>query len=191
MIDQCYCMIPSSKTRLITYYLLTKRGQYIKSKVWDFPVLTEQMRLKSYLFCDLFIMDLSLWSIETNSWSANNFKKNLSPQWVVYLIPWYSQMVSRYPFDSCRLTITWMSIRMSTIKLNTDLYYALDTQLGNARSLQEKSQWERVFSCSHTIIHFDQYNNLNWADCELLLLVILMVFFTKDTRHVGHKTNSA
>ena len=38
------------------------------------------------------------------------------------------------------------------------------------------------------IMHFDQYNNLNWADWELVLLVILMVFFTKDTRHVERKT---
>ena len=38
------------------------------------------------------------------------------------------------------------------------------------------------------IMHFDQYNNLNWADWELVLLVILMVFFTKKTRHVERKT---
>ena len=45
-----------------------------------------------------------------------------------------------------------------------------------------------MYCCNHMIMHFDQYNNLNWADWELLLLVILMVFFTKDTRHVEHKT---
>ena len=61
-------------------------------------------------------MDLSLPSMKTNNWSADNFKK--SPQWVVHLSPRYSHvtLVSGYPFDSCQLSITWMS----TIKLNTD-----------------------------------------------------------------------
>ena len=45
-----------------------------------------------------------------------------------------------------------------------------------------------MYCCNHMIMHFDQYNNLNWADWELVLLVILMVFFTKDTRHVERKT---
>ena len=33
---------------------------YIKAKAWDFPVMTEQMRLISYLFFGLLAMDLSL-----------------------------------------------------------------------------------------------------------------------------------
>ena len=38
------------------------------------------------------------------------------------LEPAYSQMIlaSGYLFDSCQSTITWMSIRVSTIKLKTD-----------------------------------------------------------------------
>ena len=49
----------------------------------------------------------------------------------------YSQvtLVSGYPFDSCQLSITWMS----TIKLNTDCIY-LGHLTVNARSLQENSQ---------------------------------------------------
>ena len=46
-----------------------------QGQVWDFPVMTKQMKLISYLFCGLSIMDLSLQSIKTNNWSANNFKK--------------------------------------------------------------------------------------------------------------------
>ena len=48
--------------------------------------------------------------------------KNTSSQWVDDLSPRYSQVtvVSDNLFDSCQLTITWMSIRMSTIKLNAD-----------------------------------------------------------------------
>ena len=57
---------------LLTEWL---RGQYIKASVWDFPVMTEQSRLISYLLYDLFIMDLSLQSIKTTKWSADNFKK--------------------------------------------------------------------------------------------------------------------
>ena len=52
-------------------------------------------------------------------------------------------------FDSCQLTITWMSIAMSTIKLNTDClclgHFASNARqepiMGScARSLQENSQ---------------------------------------------------
>ena len=58
-------------------------------------------------------MDLSLQSIKTNHWSADNLKKHVTSmndtgQWIPY---------------SCQSTITWMSIRMSTTKLNTDCIY--------------------------------------------------------------------
>ena len=46
-----------------------------KALVWDFPVVTEQMRLITYSLYELFIRDLSLRSIKTN----NNYKKNMSP----------------------------------------------------------------------------------------------------------------
>ena len=49
------------------YYLL------IKALVWDFPIKNKQMRLISYLLYVLFILDLSLQSIKTNNWSADNF----------------------------------------------------------------------------------------------------------------------
>ena len=150
--------------------------------------MTEWMRLKRYLLCGLFIMDLSLRSIKTNNWSADNFKKirHLDElyTWSRGTVRWHWSVHTL--FDSCQLTITWnMSIRMSTVKLNTDCILCLGhpasnvTTTNNAWSLQENSRWEGVFCCSHIIMHFDQHNNLNWADCELLLLVILMVFFTK------------
>ena len=41
-------------------------------------------------------------------------------------------------FDSCQLTIIWMSIRMSTIKLNTDCV-CLGHLASNARSLEENN----------------------------------------------------
>ena len=37
-------------------------------------------------------MDLSLRSIKTNNWLADNFKKNTSPQRVVHLSPQYSKV---------------------------------------------------------------------------------------------------
>ena len=51
------------------------------------------------------------------------------------------------PFDSCQLTVTWMS----TIKLNTDCI-CLGQLASNAQSLQENSQSERAHYCSHIII---------------------------------------
>ena len=51
--------------------VLTSLGQYIKTSVWDFSVMTEQNKVNK-----LFIMDLSLQSIKTNNWPADNFKKH-------------------------------------------------------------------------------------------------------------------
>ena len=53
-------------------------SQCIKAEVWDFHVMTEWTRLISYLLNGLFIMDLSLRSIKTNNWSADNFKKKVT-----------------------------------------------------------------------------------------------------------------
>ena len=101
------------------------RGQYIKDEVWDFSVMTERTRLISYLLHGLFIMNLSLRSIKTYNWSADNFKKHVNEffTWarVTVKCHWSADIL----FDSCHLTITWMSIRMSTIKLQ--IVYALDT----------------------------------------------------------------
>ena len=66
---------------VIICYLLTESEVitglrcHIKAEVWDFPVMTEQTRLISNLLYGLFFMDLSLWAIKTNNWSADNFKK--------------------------------------------------------------------------------------------------------------------
>ena len=97
-------------------------------------------------------MDLSLWSIKTNNWSADNFKKTIHLNKVAHLNPRYSQvtLVSGYLNDSCQLTITWVPIRMSTIKLNTDCI-CLGHLASNARSLQKKSQSERAYYSSHII----------------------------------------
>ena len=58
-------------------------------------------------------------------------------------------------FDSRQLAITWMSIRMSTIKLNTDCI-CLGHLASNARSLQENSQSERACYCSHIIKRYNE-----------------------------------
>ena len=58
----------------------------------------------------------------------------------------------RFPFfDSCQLTITWMSISMSTVKLNTDCICHGHLS-SNAQKLQENSKSERAYYCSHIII---------------------------------------
>ena len=59
-------------------------------------------------------------------------------------------------FDSCQLTITWMS----TIKLNTDCI-CLEHLTCNALSLQENSQSEHVYYCSHIIINCHEVLNLS------------------------------
>ena len=61
-------------------------------------------------------MDLSLQSIKTNNWSANNFRKTCHLNVHLALGPAIQSAETGQviPF----LTITWMFIRMSTIKLN-------------------------------------------------------------------------
>ena len=70
----------------------------------------------------LFIMDLSLRSFKTKNWLTDNFTKtchlNELYTWACDTVMWHGSADTL--FDSCQLTITWMSIRMSTIKLNTD-----------------------------------------------------------------------
>ena len=54
-------------------------------------------------------------------------------------------------FDSCQLTITWMSIRMSTIKLNTDCI-CLEHLASNAQSLKENNARLAANRSAHTIV---------------------------------------
>ena len=131
------------------------RDKYIQAEVWDFSVLmTKRMRWISYLLYTygLFIKDLSLWSIKTNIWSADNVK-NTSHQWAAHLFSRCNQMtlVSRYPFWQLSIDHKMdVHIRIPTIKLNTDCI-CLGHLANNARSLQENSQSERTYYCSHII----------------------------------------
>ena len=74
-------------------------------------------------------MDLSLQSIKTNNWSADNFKKNTSPQWVVQLSPQYSQviLVSRYPFWQLSIDHNMDVHKNVRYQVQTQIVYALDT----------------------------------------------------------------
>ena len=97
-----------------------QRGQYIKGEVWDFPVMTEQTRLISYLFNGLFTTDLSLRPIKSNNWSADK------------LSPWYSQvrLVSGYPFWQLSIIDHNMDVHKDVhYQLKTRIVYALDTSL--------------------------------------------------------------
>ena len=90
-----------------------------------------------------------IWHLPKNKFKNTLRSEHLSPQYS------YVTLVSGYLFDSCQLTITGMSIRMTTIKLNTDCI-CLGHLASNARSLQENlahlaaNQW--VCHCSHIII---------------------------------------
>ena len=108
------------------------------------------------------IMDRSLRSIKTNNWPAVKFKKQVTSMSCT-LQPAMQQvtLVSGHPFYSCQLTLTWLSIRMPTIKLNTDCI-CLGHQASNVWSLQENSQSERAYYCSHIIKwHLDRTTLIN------------------------------
>ena len=53
--------------------------------------------------------------------------------------------------DSCQLTMTWMSIRTSTINLNTD-YICLGHLASNAWSLRENNVGSTANQSSRTIV---------------------------------------
>ena len=124
----------------------------IKAEVWDFPVMTERTRLWTGACSQL----------KPTTGQRLNWK-NKSPQGVVHFSPRCSQvtLVSGHPFYSCQLTLTWLSIRMPTIKLNTDCI-CLGHQASNVLSLQENSQSERAYYCSHIIKwHLDRPTLIN------------------------------
>ena len=115
------CIVPAHRSE--HYILLINRdwghyreiSDYIKAQVWDFLVMTKQTRLIS-------IMAFSLWT-----WACNQLKpttgqqitlKNELYSWGCNTVRWHWSADAL--FDSYQLTITWMSIRMETIKLNTD-----------------------------------------------------------------------
>ena len=69
-------------------------------------------------------------------------------------------------FGKCQLPITWMSIRMSTVKLNTACI-CLGHLASNARKLQEDSQSERAYYCSHIINLLFTMLGMTCATCGL------------------------
>ena len=98
-------------------------------------------------------MDRSLQSIKTNNCLGDNFKKtcHLSElyTWAHNTVMWHWSADTL--FDSCQLAITWMAIRMFTIKLNTDCIY-LGHQASNAQSLQENNACLASNQSMHTIL---------------------------------------
>ena len=84
-------------------------------------------------------------------WKKSHFNELYTWARDTFRWPWSVDAV----FDSCQLTITWMSKRMSTIKLNTDCF-CFKHLASNARSLQEKSQSERACYCSHIIKRYNE-----------------------------------
>ena len=94
----------------------------------------------------LFIMDLSLQSIKTIKWSADNFKKTCHPNelytWACDTVRWHWSTGTL--FDSCQLTITWQSI------VNT-VCICFGHIASDAWSLLENSQSEGTYYCSHII----------------------------------------
>ena len=120
--------------------------------VRDFPVMTKQPRLISYLWYDLFIMDLILGSFKPTTGQRITFKK-LVTSMSCQMSPQYSHvtLVSRYPF--------WQPSVDRNMDVHEDIHYQVNTDCiclwhvaSNAWSLQEYSQSERAYYCSHIMI---------------------------------------
>ena len=101
--------------------------------------MTERTRLISYVLYGLFINDLNLRSIKTNNWSADNLKKDTSPQWVVLLSLQYSLMGQRIPILT---TVNWPWNGCPS---------GCPHLARNTQSLLENSQSQPAYYCSHTI----------------------------------------
>ena len=101
-----------------------------------------------------FFMDLSLQSIKTNNWPADNFKKPITSMSCTFEL-WYSQvtLVSRCPF--------WQLAIDHNMDVHNDVHYQVKhrlympwtSSLSNARSLQENSQSDCAHCCSHTCMY--------------------------------------
>ena len=126
--------------------------------------MTERTRLIS-----LFIMDLSLRSIKTNKWPADNFKGQVtSTSCTLEPAIQSGETGQRIPFYSWPFTITGI--------LNM---YALDTYVAsNAQPLQENSQSGRAYYC----IHVTKHRN-NKVQCCLL--------FKRLRSFVSHKLSQS
>ena len=144
---------------------------YIKASVWDFPEMTEWTRLITCLLYGLFIMDLSLQSIKTNNWPADNFKKCITSMSCTFEL-WYSQvtLVSRCPF--------WQLSIDHNMDLHNDVHYQVKhrwyipwtSSISNARSLQENNGWSlqenSQSECAHYCNHTCMYNKLYYNTLE-------------------------
>ena len=101
--------------------------------------MTERTRLVIYLLYGLFIMNLSLRSIKTNNWSADNFKKHVT-----------SMSCTLEPALQSGATGQRIPFRQLSIDRNIDCI-CLGHLASNARSLHENSQSERAYYWSHII----------------------------------------
>ena len=113
-------------------------------------------------------MDLSLQSIKTNSWITMNKTRHFSELWTWPrdTVMWHWSVDTL--FDSCQLTITWMSrgmlawvsgvsgvrpqaIRISTVKFSID-FICLGQPASNVRpNLQENIAYLAANQSMHTI----------------------------------------
>ena len=116
------------------------------------------------MICEILVRNLSSYwrltpiTFKTNNWLADNFTKtchlNELYTWACDTVMWHGSADTL--FDSCQLTIKWVSIRMCSIKLNTDCI-CLGHLASNAQPLQENSQSECTYYCSHIIKGFSIY----------------------------------
>ena len=130
-----------------------------------------ELEVLSSSFVLFFDCNLSFSRFEANLWNEihcriwhlpkNKFKKTLHSK---HLRPRYSYvtLVSGYLFDSCQLTITWMS----TIKLNTDCI-CLGHLASNAWSLQENLAHLAANQSEHAIV-------------AIIIIIVLYCFFVLD-----------
>ena len=133
----------------------------------------------SYLLYGLFIIDLiSLRSIlKPTSGQQITLKKHFTSMSCTL-----EPAIQSGDIDICQLTITYMSIRMSTIKLNRDCIClrhlasnARSLQENNAWSLQENSQSECAYYCSHG------YDRLSYRAYSHDTTVAILVFQNNET----------
>ena len=126
----------------------------------DFPVMTKQSRLISYWWYDLFIMDLILGSVKPTTGQQITFKKHVTSMSCQMSLQYsHVTLVSRYPF--------WQPSVDHNIDVHEDVHYQVNTdciclghvasnvqslQENNAWSLQENSQSECAYYCSHIMI---------------------------------------
>ena len=159
--DQQSAKIPSWKEGNVNSSSFQTSNNFVFVREWNIKFLIlGELSLTVFRVQRKSLLNLAIWA----SWcqhilAQTSFQLASKPFWSArntFMWHWSADTL----FDSCQLTITWMAIRMFTIKLNTDCI-CLGYLVSNAQSLQENNACLASNQNTHTIL-YPHNNKFQW-----------------------------